>query len=445
MTSPIPDVPVLRPPRLPRVTTAATATGLAVVAVRRPAVPMAELRLRLPAPSRTAAERATTALLARTLLAGTGAADDLAIARAVQEIGGSLTVGASRDDIVVSGRALARHLPRLAAIVADVLRGAAYPTDRVRNRRERLRSELVIRRANPDTIAADAVGRRLYGRHPYGLGSVDPDRVARIGRGALVARHEAAVHPAGGSLVVVGALRPAAAVAAVAEALAGWDGTGTQLELPPPPVVRPGPVVVVDRPGAVQSNLRFASTGPRRAAPDYAAATLATVALGGYFSSRLVANLREDKGYTYSPRAAIRHLAAGSQIVVGAEVATEVTAAAFHEAHYELGRMITGPPDGAELDSARRYRIGMLTTSLQTQGGLASQLSSLLAGGLDLAWLRRHLRDLATAAPGDAAAAARRWLAPERLATVMVGDAARIVPQLEGLAEVEVVTATRRT
>src|ERR671927_1433283 len=103
---------------------------------------------------------------------------------------------------------------------------------------------------------------------------------------------------------------------------------------------------------------------------------------GGYFSSRLVENIRERRGYTYSPRSAVEHLLAGSSFLVEADVATGVTGPALLETLYELGRMALTPVTEAELDAARRYLLGSLALRTATHAGLASTLSSLFGAGL---------------------------------------------------------------
>ncbi len=433
---PVPDQP--DPLRLPRFTTARLDNGVVVVAGRRGEVPMAELRLWLPAPGRTAADKAGARLLAKTLLAGTGARSDLDIDGAVQAAGGTLNVSSSSDGLSVTASALTARLGDLLAVVADVLTDAAFPTDRVRNHRLRLQRELVIQRSRPATVASEALAAAMYGKHPYGVQLPSPAALDRIGPTALTRLAAAAVRPGKATLNVVSSLRPGAAIAAVDRALGGWRGLPAGAPLPAPRPAAPQRVRVVHRPGAVQTNIRMGGPALARHEDGYAALALAELALGGYFASRLVANLREEKGYTYSPRSAISHRALASRVTIAADVATDVTGPAFLETRYELGRMATDPPGGDELERARRYRLGGLVLGAQTQAGLAGQLHRLAAVGLGPHWLRDYQAAVEGTSPAEVAAAARRWLRSGDLVTVMVGDAERIVPQLEPLADVEV-------
>jgi predicted Zn-dependent peptidase len=173
----------------------------------------------------------------------------------------------------------------------------------------------------------------------------------------------------------------------------------------------------------VQSSIRVALPAVQRDNERYPALQLANLVFGGYFSSRLVENIREDKGYTYSPHSGIDHSAAGSVLVVSADVATEVTAPSLLEIGYELGRIAALPPRPEELEQARQYAIGTLALSVASQAGLASTLVALAGTGLGLEWLAEHPSRLAAATLEDVAAAASSFLAPASAVTVVLGDA----------------------
>src|SRR5581483_9079531 len=158
-----------------------------------------------------------------------------------------------------------------------------------------------------------------------------------------------------------------------------------------------------------------------RTHPDHAALQLANLIFGGYFSSRWVENIREDKGYTYGPHSSIDHSVAGSALVVAAEVATEVTAPALLETWYELGRIAALPPEETELEQARQYALGTLQLGMSTQSGLAGLASTYAGYGLRLSFLAEHAARLAAATLDDVAAAAARYLAPARGVAVILG------------------------
>lgn len=435
----VPAVGRARAPRLPTVAERALASGLRAVAVRRAGVPLVEVRLRVPvARARAAGDGARERLVAETLMSGTATRSAEAVAQDLQRMGASLSVSIGTDALTLSGSTLSPNLGPFLALVGEILTQAAFSAAEVDLGKTRLAQELTISRSQPGVVAGEALRRRLYGRHPYGRGLPEPAAVLRLTPGVLRGYLAHRVLPAGSVLVLVGAVRPERALDAAEESLAGWTGGegGTVLATPAP--AEPGPVVLVDRPGAVQTNIRLGGRALARAEPGYPALAVANLIFGGYASSRLFDNIRERRGYTYSPRSSLDHHRAVSQLSVVADVATEVTAPALVEIRYELARMASAAVHPAELDDARRYLPGTLALTTQTQGGLASYLTMLLATGLGVEYLRDFPRALARVGVEDVAEAGRRWLAPRRLVTVMVGDAERVVPELEALEAVDV-------
>jgi predicted Zn-dependent peptidase len=164
---------------------------------------------------------------------------------------------------------------------------------------------------------------------------------------------------------------------------------------------------------------------------------LANLVFGGYFSSRWVENIREDKGYTYSPHSVLEHSIAGSSLILSADVATEVTAPALLETWYELGRLATTAPAPEELEQARQYALGSLLLGMSTQAGLAGLATTYAAYGLRLEYLVEHHAKLAAATRDDVAAAAARYLAPGGAATVILGDTDKVTGPLATLSTVE--------
>lgn len=419
--------PPVGPPAEVRLPPSATTDleGLRVVAVRRAAVPLVEVRLRVPFAGAEPDHDAAAALLAETLLAGTARRSRAEIAAALQGIGGSLSASADADRLAVGGSALARELPALLGILAEALVGAAYPDPEVEGERIRVAERVTVARSQPGRIARDALLARRYGSHPYGRELPEPGALEGVDAERVRALHSARVQPPGSVLVLVGDLDPEAALESVGAALGGWGGATAEAApgVPPPPPSPAGPALLVDRPGAVQTTIRLAGPAPARADESYAAAKLANLVFGGYFSSRLVANIRERRGYTYSPRSSIEHAVADSLLTVAADVATEVTAPALVEIRYELGRIASLPVEPGELEAARRYAVGSLALSTATQAGLASTLAALLQVGLGLDYLAEHPRALEAVTVEEVQAAAQRMLAPTALVSVLLGDA----------------------
>jgi predicted Zn-dependent peptidase len=429
----LPAIGPNRPLRLPDTAERTLANGLTVIAVPRRTVPLVEVRLRVPFATAPLAE---TAVLTQTLFSGTGDMSTVDIAAELQKVGGGLSSGADPDRLMISGNSLVDGLDRLLGILAEVLQGASYPDDEVATERGRLADRIKIAQTQPSHLARVALLRRMYGGHPYAVQTPTPEQVLEVGSPELRGLHGQRVHAAGAILVLVGDIEPQRALDAAERALSMWDGGGKEVELPATPDLIPGPLTLVNRPDAVQSSLRLALPAVTRTHPDHAVLQLANLVFGGYFSSRWVENIREDKGYTYGPHSGIEHAVAGSALVVSAEVATEVTAPALLETVYELGRLATLPPGEDELEQARQYALGTLQLGMSTQSGLAGLVSTYAGFGLRLDYLAEHAQRLARATREEVAAAASRYLAPSRAVTVVLGDASRTESTLSVLTPV---------
>jgi predicted Zn-dependent peptidase len=205
----------------------------------------------------------------------------------------------------------------------------------------------------------------------------------------------------------------------------------------PLPEVAGGNLLLVHRAGAVQSQLRLSARAVQRTDPRYPALQLANLAYGGYFSSRLVENIREDKGYTYHARSSIEFTHNSASLLIDADTASAVSAAALWEVRYELGRFGLVPPSESEVESVRQYAIGSLLTATSSQSGLASQLAALAGVGLDGEWLRVHPARLAAVTADEIAAAALEFFAPTAFTGVVVGDADVLSTQLAAIGGVE--------
>ncbi|WP_203712491.1 M16 family metallopeptidase, partial [Asanoa siamensis] len=372
-----------------------------------------------------------------TLFSGTADMSTVEIAAELQSVGGGLSASVDPDRLMISGNGLAAGLTRILEVMGSVLDGAAYPTDEVGTERDRLVDHIQVAKSQPAHLAREALLQRLYGRHPYAVQTPEPEQVRAVRPAQLRALHAERVHPSDATLVLVGDFQPKRALDTAEAVLGSWNGGGKDVTLPAAPAPSPGPVLIVDRPGSVQSSLRMALPAVPRTHPDHAALQLANLIFGGYFSSRWVENIREDKGYTYGPHSTVEHAAAGSVVQLSAEVATEVTGPALLETLYELGRLATVPPGEDELEQARNYVLGTLMLGISTQGGLASLASTYAGAGLRLDFLTSYTEQLRAATRDDVTAAAAKYLAPSGAVTVILGDAEQIEAPVATLREVE--------
>jgi predicted Zn-dependent peptidase len=411
--------------------------GLRLLVVRQPAVPIVELRLRVPFGGTEPTHPARSEVLAETLLTGTARRSRVQVDTDLALVGGELGAGVDPERLSIGGNALASGLDRLLDVLADVLTGAVYAADEVARERDRLVERIALAGAQPGTIARKALQRRRYGDHPFAHEMPEAADVAQVTAEQVRELHQKSLVPRGSAMVLVGDVDPQGARDLVNKALAGWQADHAATEMAPLPKVAGGDLLLVHRPGAVQSQLRLSAQAIPRTDPRYPALQLTNLIFGGYFSSRLVENIREDKGYTYHARSYLEFTPRAASLLVDADTASDVTAAALWETRYELGRLGLVPPTGDELESVRQYAIGSLLISTASQSGLASQLISLAGLGLDMDWLRGHPARLAGVTADDVADAALTFFAPSAFTGIVVGDADRLAVQLAAIGGVE--------
>jgi predicted Zn-dependent peptidase len=406
--------------------------GLRVVAVHQATVPMVEVRLRIPFAGEQVKHAAIAEVLAATILTGTERRDRVAMDTDIALVGGELGAGVDPERLSIGGNALASGFDTLLDVLADALTGAAYRDEEVAGERARLVERIAVARSQPSVIAREALQKHRYGDHPFTRETPEAADVETVTVDEVRAMHAAAVLPRGSVLVLVGDVEPAAAIDKIATALSGWASDAAAAELPELPAVDGGDVLFVPRPGAVQSQLRLSAQAIRRTDPRYPALQLANLVYGGFFSSRLVENIREDKGYTYHARSSLEFTVGGATLLVDADTASDVTAPALLEMRYELGRLGVVPPTAEEVETVRQYAIGSLLIATASQTGLASQLGALCPLGLGAEWLVEHPTRLAAVTQEAVAEAALEFFAPTRFTGVVVGDAAQL-PALRSL------------
>lgn len=434
---PLPPLAEQRTAAAPSQTDTMLDNGLRVIAVQRPGVPMVEVRMRIPLAGTDRTHTACVEVLATTLLAGTQRRSRAEVDEDLARVGGELHASVDPEQMLLSGSSLSTELDVLLDVLADALTGATHPTTEVGREKERLVERITMARSQPRTIARLAMLHRRWGDHPITRVLPDESEVIQVTPDAVRSLHRQALVPRGSVIVLVGDVEPARAVAAVNEALAGWRCDHAAVELPELPDVPGSDLLLVHRPGAVQSQLRLSGPAIGRTHPSYPALQLANLAFGGYFSARLPENIREDKGYTYGASSWIEFNPHGGIVVIDTDTATEVTAAALLEIRYEMGRLCLLPPDADEVDSARRYATGALSISMSSHSGLASMLYTLAGYGLDLDWLLSHPARLAAVTRDEVAAAAAAFFAPTAFTGVVVGDADVLSAQLKALGGVD--------
>jgi len=446
-TVPPPPGP-LRSFDFPEVEKEALDTGLDLRVVRNSRLPVVTVLLVLDAgEAAVPEERGGEAVLAGNALdGGTQDRTGAALAEALEGIGSALSVHTGWDSTSLSLTALPHRLPQALALLAEVVQRPAFPEEEVARFRSQRLASIQQRFMDPGSRADDEAARLIhadgvaYGRP---LGGTRPS-VEGLGREELAAFAWNRYRPARGGLVVVGDVDPAEIRTLVREELGEWTGGGGALEpLRVEPRHRERRVVVVHRPGAVQSELRIGHLGVPRDTPDYHSLLVLNSILGGTFTSRLNLNLRERHGFTYGVRSGFSFRRGAGPFLISTAVGTEQTAPAVREAMAELEGLLEEGPREEEVASARDYLAGIFPLRIETTAQVASRIGELIVYGLPADTFARYRNEVRAVTREAALDAGRRHLHPEAMTVVVVGDAPSVRGPLEelGLGPVDVVGA----
>ncbi len=408
--------------------------GLTLWIVKRPGLP--KVTLAFVARGGTAADpqglEGTAEVLAEALKGGTATRTSKAIAQDLQSVGGSLSTGATDDALTITVDGLSSGTSKLIEVVADVARNASFPAAEVALAKENALQGLLVRASTPEYLAEKAFGKAIYGDHPYHITGPSKEGLEAVTPEILKRERDSRVRPERSLLVVAGDLDPAAVAKSVGAAFAGWKATGEPAPLTPlAPGLKPRQIQMVNRPGSVQALLMVGRPAVLATDPDFFPLSVANTLFGGSFSSRLVANVREEKGYSYSPGSSLYRYQRGGLLRVRADVRNEVTAASLLEIGYEMDRMAATKPTDEELARAKRYQSGTYLLGSQVQGGVVSQLVRAWVLGLPAESLNDFVPKVNAVTAADVQRVGRTYF-PFRLQTiVVVGDEAKIRSEVE--------------
>jgi predicted Zn-dependent peptidase len=300
--------------------------------------------------------------------------------------------------------------------------------------------EIEEQRSQPDFLAQEQLEKAIFGGHPYGFMLPEPSAIAAIGREAL--KQFAASHyvPSNAHLIVVGDLQPSSMFEEVEKAFGGWERPAAPKTTPIPlPKREKRQIYFVDRPGSVQSTIIIGALAGPRKSPDYIALRTASVIFGGAFYSRLVRNIRESKGYTYSPFSMADLRRRAGVFWTSAAVRNEVTGPTILEMLYELDRMRVLPVSAEELDSAKSYSVGTLSLELESQSGLAARINTIYTDDLPRDFLQTFRENIDALKPENIQQAAAKYFETYRGAIVVVGDYAQVKDQVAPFGEVTLI------
>jgi zinc protease len=437
-TTPPPPIGTPKPFAVPASETYTLPNGMAVTLIPYGTTPKAAMMLDIYAGGVNEADKVWLSQLAAEMTKQ-GAAGKSAgqIATAAADMGGSLNVVPGEEKTSFAIDVLSEHAGNAVTLLSDVATRATFPAadfDRVKADAER---RLAIGMSQPGTLATAALFKRYYGtKHPYGRYVPTQAQLTRYTLTDAKAFYDANYGAKRAHLYIAGRFDAATVKAAITKAFGKWKAGPERAKAPYTPAA--GPVVLLlDRPGAPQSTLRLAFPAPAGASEGDVPERVSNAMLGGMFSSRITRNIREDKGYTYSPSSSIQFWPGAGTWVFQADVTTASTGASVTEVFKEIRGLQTTTPPAAEVTGARNYLAGLFVIQNATAQSLINSMAQRDGLGLPKDWLQTYVPAVLAVTPAQVQQAAATTQPIDKATLVVVGDLATVEPQLRALPELK--------
>ncbi len=375
-------------------------------------------------------EVALADLTANLMREGTTTKTGAQISEAAARMGGALEIGVQADRTQMTSDVLSEFAAEAATLMADVALHPKFPESEL----PRLKADLIrtvsVARTSPGQLAQEKFRAVLYPDHPYGRLFPTEEMVNGFTVDKIKAFYAANWGGQRGHLYVAGRFDRAAVENAARRAFGLWAKGPAPVTNPPKPHAARG-LYVIDRPDAVQSSVIVGMPVVDPSNPDYLALSVTNTLLGGYFSSRMTANLRENKGYTYSPHSDLSVRYRDASWAEIADVTTKDTGASLKEIFGEIDRLQAEAPPAAELDAVKSYLSGIFVLRNATRGGLIGQLQFLDLHGLPRTYLTDWVKNVQALTPAQIQQMAVKYLDDPKAAIVVVGDRKVIDEQLK--------------
>jgi predicted Zn-dependent peptidase len=357
------------------------------------------------------------------------------ISKEAARMGGSLDISIGGDTTTIGGDVLSEYGASYATLVADVVRNPKFPAAELDRLKADMMRNLAVSLSQPQQLALQKFRAVLYGDHPYGR--VFPtDEMIKSYTLDQIKQFYASTYGAGRSrLYVVGNFDPAAMESSIRKGFEGWTkGTPAAPERPKPASQRS--VYLIDRPGAPQSTIVLGVPTIDPSNEDFVTLTVMDALLGGAFASRITRNIREDKGYTYSPYSELSTRYRDTYWAENADVTTAHTGASLKEIFAEIDRLQAQPPDEKELAGIKNYLAGTYVLQNSSRGGITAQLQYVDLHGLPADYLNTYVKRVYAVSPQQLTEMAKKYLKDDQATIVIVGDRKAIEEQVKGFGEI---------
>jgi zinc protease len=360
---------------------------------------------------------------------GTAALTGDALAREFAAMGGQLGVNVGPDTMSISTEVLSDHAAGAAQLIADVAAKPRLPESELARVKANMARELAIQKSTPQSLAQEKFAELLYGDHPYGRLFPTEAMLKGYTLDQVRAFHRDHYSAGRARLYIAGVFDAAAMEAGVRKAFEGW-AKGNPSAAAPASTSKSGGFALLERAGAPQSTVMLGLKVPSPSHADWIALEVTDSLLGGSFGSRIVANIREEKGYTYSPYSSISTHPGQAHWVETADVTTNVTGASLKEIFFEIDRLRKDAPPAAELQGIKNNLAGVFVVQNASRAGVLSRLAFVDQHKLGDQYLATYVKRVMAVTPEDVRRIANDYLAPDKMTLVVVGDTKTVTEQV---------------
>jgi len=351
------------------------------------------------------------------------------IAQDAAGMGGAIAIGVGPDESDVAIDVLSEFGPKAAALVADVAEHPLFPESELPRLKNDALRQLTISKSLPQSIALERFRKILYGDHPYGTVFPTEESIQKTDVAAIKKYYEGNFGAVRSHLYVAGRFDTAEMKKAIAAGFGAW-AKGPEAVSDVPKVAPKHVLDLTDRPGAPQSTLLVGTPVPSATSPDWIPLVVTNALLGGSFGSRITSNIREQKGYTYSPRSEISQRYRDAYWSEAADVTTQYTGASLKEIFAEIDHLAKEPPGDAELKGIQSYLSGLFVIQNSSRGALISQLRYVNLQGLGEDYLKNYVQKVNAVTPDQVTKMTREHIKPDQMTMVVVGDKSTVSEQL---------------
>jgi predicted Zn-dependent peptidase len=351
------------------------------------------------------------------------------LAKDAAKIGGSISVTVGDDRSFVSGDALSEYAPELIVLMGDVLRNPGFPPGELSRVRNNLQRQLAVSRADPQTMTLEKFRKVLYGDHPYGRVLPTEEMLAEYSIDDVVLFYRENFGAARTHFFVAGVFDAKGVEEAIRKAFGGWQrGNEPLINVPRPSSARS--VYIVDRPNASQSTIFLGLPVSDPSSADWIPLQVMNSLLGGSFTSRITTNIRESKGYTYSPRSTVSARYRDAYWLQSADVSTDVTGAALKEIFYEIARLQNEAPLAEELKGIQNNLAGVFVLRNSSPAQIIGLLSFMDLHGLPDEFLNTYIKKVHAVTPAQVQELAAKYIRAGGMTIVIAGDRKKIAKEV---------------